>query len=456
MIFHTLSQYYSFRTGVSLLTALVTGATWTTCIIKVPQIQASESWYLFAASLTVLLFVSFIWQLKQYRQHARRVLFLLDAIENNDNSIHFAEEDSTPDTRLVNRALNRVTQILYQVKMETAQQEKYYELILSCVDTGIIVLDDKGVVCRKNNEALRLLGTDILTHIVQLEHIDKNLAAQLKNCHAGSKLQVPVSNERGTKNLAVRVSEITLHGEHLRILALNDIHNELDEKEMDSWNKLIRVLTHEIMNSVTPITSLSDTLLRLTTENSDSNREEIRSGLQTIRATGRSLLSFVESYRQFTHIPSPEPGLFYVKNFLERMVNLARHQFPDNRITFQTEISPTDLILYADENLISQVMINLLKNAMQAIEAEGKDTKEKFIRIRGYCNEAEAIIIEITNNGPPIPPEIENHIFVPFFTTHEGGSGIGLSISRQIMRISGGSLSLKSGGEETTFVLKFN
>ena len=138
------------------------------------------------------------------------------------------------------------------------------------------------------------------------------------------------------------------------------------------------------------------------------------------------------------------------------MVNLARHQFPDNRITFQTEISPTDLILYADENLISQVMINLLKNAMQAIEAEGKDTKEKFIRIRGYCNEAEAIIIEITNNGPPIPPEIENHIFVPFFTTHEGGSGIGLSISRQIMRLSGGSLSLKSGGEETTFVLKFN
>lgn len=456
MIFHTLSQYYSFRTGVSLLTALVTGATWTICIIKAPQIQASESWYLFAASLTVLLFVSFIWQLKQYRQHARRVLFLLDAIENNDNSIHFAEEDSAPDTRLVNRALNRVAQILYQVKMETAQQEKYYELILSCVDTGIIVLDDKGVVCRKNNEALRLLGTDILTHIVQLEHIDKNLATQLKNCHAGSKLQVPVSNERGTKNLAVRVSEITLHGEHLRILALNDIHNELDEKEMDSWNKLIRVLTHEIMNSVTPITSLSDTLLRLTTENSDSNREEIRSGLQTIRATGRSLLSFVESYRQFTHIPSPEPGLFYVKDFLERMVNLARHQFPDNRITFQTEISPTDLILYADENLISQVMTNLLKNAMQAIEAEGKDTKEKFIRIRGYCNEAEAIIIEITNNGPPIPPEIENHIFVPFFTTHEGGSGIGLSISRQIMRISGGSLSLKSGGEEATFVLKFN
>ena len=456
MIIHTLSRYYSFRTGISLITALATGAAWTVCIIRAPQSQTPENWFLSAFLITVLLAVSFIWQLKLYRQHTRRVLFLLDAIENNDNSVHFAEEDITPDSRLVNRALNRVAQTLYRVKIETALQEKYYEQILNCIDTGIIVLNDKGVVCRKNNEALRLLGIDILTHIVQLEHIDKKLAAQLKNCRAGSKPQVTVNNERGTKNLAVRVSEITLHGEHLRILALNDIHNELDEKEIDSWNKLIRVLTHEIMNSVTPIISLSDTLLRLTTESNDDNRKEICTGLQTIRSTSRSLQAFVESYRQFTHIPSPEPNLFYIADFLERMVNLARHQYADNHITFQTEVNPSDLILYADENLISQVITNLLKNAMQAIETEGKDAKGKYIRIRAYCNETEAVIIEISNNGPPIPSEIESHIFVPFFTTREKGSGIGLSISRQIMRLSGGSLSLKSDEAETTFVLKFN
>lgn len=456
MMFHTLPRYYSFRAGVSLVTALATGAAWAVCIVGFPHSQTSEGWFILASLLSLLFLTSFFWQLKLYRQHTRRVLFLLDAIENNDGSIHFSEDDGTPDARLVNHALNRVAQILYQVKMETAQQEKYYELILSCVDTGIIVLNDKGAVCRKNDEAMRLLGTEVLTHVVQLERIDKNLTAQLKDCRAGDKLQVPVSNERGTRSLAVHVSEITLHDEHLRILALNDIRNELDEKEMESWNKLTRVLTHEIMNSVTPITSLSDTLLQLTTGNTVNNREELRTGLQTIRATGRSLLAFVKSYRQFTRIPSPEPSLFYVKDFLERMVSLARHQYPDSHITFQTEVCPADLILYADENLISQVMTNILKNAVQAIEAEGTNEKGKYIRIHACCNETEAVIIEISNNGPLIPPEIEDHIFVPFFTTHEGGNGIGLSISRQIMRLSGGSLSLKSGGAETTFVLKFN
>ena len=456
MTFHNLSLYYSFRTTVSLITALASGFAWAVCIVDTSELQLSESKFLLALFLTVLLFVVLYWQLQLYKQHARKVLFFLDAIENNDTSIHFAEDSSTPDSRLVNHAINRVAQILYQVKTETAQQEKYYELILNCVDTGIIVLNDKGVVCQKNNGALHLLGTDILTHIVQLERIDKKLANLLKNCHAGNKLQVPICNERGTRNLAVHVSEIMLHGDHLRILALNDIHNELDEKEIDSWTKLTKVLTHEIMNSVTPITSLSKTLLQLAKDENKINRDELQGGLQTICATSQSLMAFVESYRQFTHIPSPIPELFYVKDFTKRMISLARHQYPNSNITFLTEITPDDLILYADENLISQVMTNLLKNAVQAIESENKDKKEKYIRIHAYCNEEEAVVIEITNNGPPIPPDIESHIFVPFFTTREKGSGVGLSISRQIMRLSGGSLTLKGDEKETTFVLKFN
>lgn len=159
--------------------------------------------------------------------------------------------------------------------------------------------------------------------------------------------------------MSVRVSDITVRKEHLRILALNDINNELDEKEIDSWIRLTRVLTHEIMNAVTPITSLSDTLLGLT--EAQVSKEEIRNGLQTISSTGKGLLSFVESYRKFTRIPTPEPSLFYVKSFIERMVELARHQYPDVRVTFHTDIAPSDLILYADENLVSQVVINLLK-----------------------------------------------------------------------------------------------
>ncbi len=394
----------------------------------------------------ILLILSIIWQMRLYRHHIKQVLFMIDALENNDNTFRFPEEDGTMESRQINVALNRVGHILYNVKSETAQQEKYYELILDFVSTGLLVLNDNGAVYQKNKEALRLIGLNIFTHVRQLSKVDTVLMNRVENCRPGDKLQVTFHNERGTVNLSIRVSEINVRKEHLRILALNDINTELDEKEIDSWIRLTRVLTHEIMNSVTPITSLCDTLLSM----SESKDEEISHGLQTISATGKGLLSFVESYRQFTRIPTPEPSLFYVKAFIERMVELARHQNPCDNIIFHTEISPEDLILYADENLISQVVINLLKNAIQAIgsQPDGK------IEIQAYCNDTEEILIEIKNNGPEIPLEIAEHIFIPFFTTKEGGSGIGLSISRQIMRLSGGSLTLLPD-KETRFILKF-
>ena len=386
------------------------------------------------------------WQLRLYRHHTRQVLFMIDALENNDNSFHFPEEESTSDNREINRALNRVGRILYNVKADTAQQEKYYELILNCISTGLLVLNDNGAVYQKNEEALRLLGLSVFTHVQQLNRIDTGLVEMLSSCQPGDKLQTAFNNEQETVNLFIRVSDITVRKEHLRILTLNNIHTELDDKEIDSWIGLTRVLTHEIMNSVTPITSLSDTLLSL----ADTKDEEICNGLQTIRSTGKGLLSFVESYRRFTRIPVPEPSLFYVKAFIDRMVELAKYQNPDGNISFRTDISPTDLILYADENLVSQVVINLLKNAIQAIG----DQPDGCISIHACCNEAEEVIIEVKNNGPVILPEVAEHIFIPFFTTKEGGSGIGLSISRQIMRLSGGSITLLPG-KETRFMLKF-
>lgn len=429
-----LTERYWFRLGVSLCFA-----------ITAALFYSNRDFVWMILSLCFLIF-SIWWQLSLYRIHTKRVLFMIDALENNDNAIHFPEEKTTPETWDINRALNRVGHILYNVKSETAQQEKYYELILDCINTGVLVLNDNGAIYQKNNEALRLLGLNVLTHIRQLSKVDVTLMQKVEFCRTGEKLQITFNNERGTVNLSIRVSDITIRKEHLRILALSDINSELDEKEIDSWIRLTRVLTHEIMNSVTPITSLSDTLLSL----SDTPDEEIRSGLQTISTTGKGLLAFVESYRRFTRIPTPEPSLFYVKAFIDRMVELARHQNTCKNITFHTDISPADLIVYADENLISQVVINLLKNAIQAIgtQADGK------IEISARCNDSEEVLIEIKNNGPVIPPEIADHIFIPFFTTKEGGSGIGLSISRQIMRLSGGSITLLPG-KETKFVLKF-
>lgn len=451
--YHYITDRYLFRA----LTSCLAAAAIALCVIH------GEILCIILSSLLLLL--SLRWQWKLFRRHTQKVLFLLDAIENNDVSIHFSEHEDIPDNQLINQALNRVASILYNVKSETAQQEKYYELILDCISTGILVLNNTGSVYQKNNEALRLLGLDVFTHVNQLARIDTQLMNALTHCRPGDKLQTRLSNERGTVNLSIRVSHINIRHEHLRILALNDINNELDEKELDSWIRLIRVLTHEIMNSVTPITSLSDTLLSLIKGKEEVNVDEIstdteisgeiRNGLQTISSTGKGLLSFVENYRRFTRIPSPEPSLFYVKGFLSRMVELSRHQYPHVRIDFRLQVSPDNLILHADENLISQVLINLLKNAVQAIESMDNTTQKGIINLQAYCNESEAVIIEVSNNGPAIPSEIAEHIFIPFFTTKEGGSGIGLSISRQIMRLSGGSLSLHLS-KETMFRLKFN
>lgn len=407
---------------------------------------------LWAAFVTLLLPFIAVWQYRIYKRHVRKVLFLMDAIENNDTSIHFNEREWLADSRLVNRALNRLTGILSNVKIETAQREKYYELILDSVNTGIVVIDDHGVVYQKNNEALRLLGLEIFTHVTQLARIDPRLQEAFSQCHTGEKLQLPFSNERATLNLSIRVSDIIVRGRHLRILALNDINSELDEKEIDSWIRLTRVLTHEIMNSVTPIASLSDTLLRQASD-TPHTPHELTEGLRTISATGKSLLQFVDSYRRFTRIPTPMPRLFYVKPFVQRMVKLAAHQYPDITIRFCIDISPDDLLVHADENLITQVMTNLLKNAIQAIESTGK--AEGSIGVKAYSDPTEAVVIEVSNSGPAISADVAAHIFIPFFTTKEGGSGIGLSISRQIMQRSGGSLTLQPSAP-TTFVMRFD
>ena len=289
-----LTERYWFRLGLSLCFAITAALSY-----------ADRDFIWMGLSLCLLLF-SIWWQLSLYRIHTKRVLFMIDALENNDSAIHFPEEQIMPETREVNRALNRVGRILYNVKSETVQQEKYYELIMDCVNTGVLVLNENGAVYQKNNEALRLLGLNVFTHIRQLNKVDIQLMKKIEFCRPGDKIQTIFNNERGTINLSIRVSGITVREEQLRILAFNDINSELDEKEIDSWIRLTRVLTHEIMNSVTPITSLSETLLSL----ADTRDEEIRRGLQTISTTGKGLLSFVESYRRFTRIPTPEPSLF--------------------------------------------------------------------------------------------------------------------------------------------------
>ena len=352
--------------------------------------------------LVVLVAVN-IWLYRHYRRNIKKVTFLFDAIDNGDFSFSFPTEKRFKEDKILHQSLNRIKLFLQHTREEQMDREKYYEQILNAVDTGILVVDGHDNILQHNQAALRLLDTDVLTHMNQVK-------GKLKDEH-----------------LAKHETQAMLKDKHVRIIALSDVSHELSNQEVDSWIKLIRVLTHEIMNTITPVTSLSETLLTRVTEDKD-----LKQGLETIHKTGTELLAFVNNYRRFTHVPQPQPALFYVEPFLERMAMLCNHEV-------EISVTPKDLLVYADESLLSHVVTNLLKNAVEAFKEK---RKLSFIRLQAYANAQESIIIDVSNNAGLIPEDVASHIFIPFFTTKPEGSGIGLSLSRQIMRVSGGSLSL--------------
>ena len=352
--------------------------------------------------LVVLVAVN-IWLYRHYRRNIKKVTFLFDAIDNGDFSFSFPTEKRFKEDKILHQSLNRIKLFLQHTREEQMDREKYYEQILNAVDTGILVVDSHDNILQHNQAALRLLDTDVLTHMNQVK-------GKLKDEH-----------------LAKHETQAMLKDKHVRIIALSDVSHELSNQEVDSWIKLIRVLTHEIMNTITPVTSLSETLLTRVTEDKD-----LKQGLETIHKTGTELLAFVNNYRRFTHVPQPQPALFYVEPFLKRMALLCNHEV-------EISVSPKDLLAYADESLLSHVVTNLLKNAVEAFKEK---RKLSFIRLQAYANAQESIIIDVSNNAGLIPEDVASHIFIPFFTTKPEGSGIGLSLSRQIMRVSGGSLSL--------------
>ena len=383
--------------------------------------------------------------LSMYTKTIRKAMFLFDAIDNNDYTFRFPEDIAVADDAAYNKVLNRTKEIISNAKRDTREREKYYELIMNTVRTGIIVVSDSGGVYQVNSEALRLFSLPVFTHISQTHPIDPAIAEVMKSIEPGEKRQLTFHNEKGEVSVSLIASAVTLRGKPMKLIAISDIDNELAEKELESWMRLIRVLTHEIMNSLAPITSLSNTLIRL-----NSNKDpEITQGLKTINTTSKNLISFVESYRKFTNIPVPDKKPFLLLPILERAIAL---QGADHSVGVSLSVEPEDTLLYADEGQITQVAINLIKNAVQAVA--GREISR--IEISSRIDESENIVIEISNNGGAIPAEIAENIFTPFFTTKEDGSGIGLSLSRQIMRLHGGSLRLTSNTDNrVTFALVF-
>ncbi|MCY1719280.1 ATP-binding protein [Prolixibacteraceae bacterium Z1-6] len=391
----------------------------------------------------------------------RRIFYFFDAIKNEDSTLSFPNNLNNKIIKDLNKSLEKVNQQIQQIHIENRQQEQYFQALLEHAATGMFTFNKKGFILHSNHHMKRLFSVDVLTHLNQLERIDKKLYHTIKYIQPSEQRLVTVHNNQGVIQLLIKSNSFISDQEELMLISVHDIKNQLDEQELDSWRKLIRVMMHEIMNSITPITSLSESLAGYfyadgnLKKPEDINEKTISTtirGLEVIREQGKGLISFVESYRKLTRLPQPNKKVFPIKNLVDNIRILSGSFENAEKIKMNCEVHPQELEIVADEKQISQVLINLVKNAYQAND----NNENAQVTIKASMNPEGRAEIKVSDNGPGISADLMDKIFVPFFTTKEAGSGIGLSISRQIMQMHGGSLKIiSSPGKRTIAILSF-
>lgn len=416
-----------------------------------------QQWAIVAVCLLLLILqaVSAVHALNRTNQ---QISYFFNAIRNEDSTLHFPIRTKNKVVNELNSSMNRLNELISEAKKQNRSQEQYYQTILEHAATGLLTYDDKGNILLANSTARRLLGCEPLTHLQQLEKAQEGLSIEFENIKTTGHKLFHLTNERGSMQLSLRATSMVAHGQHLTLLSIQDIRNELDEKETESWIRLIRVLTHEIMNSIAPITSLSETMLgyyigkdgpRLSPEINESVIGNTIKGLSVIQERGKGLVNFVDSYRKLTHLHTPEFNTFSLMSFLDKTKLLLCSELDFSKVEFSINLQEPDMTINADENLMLQVIINLVRNSWEAL----RNQENGMIMIKAYNNDSLHTTIEIIDNGPGIPADLLDKIFVPFFTTRENGSGIGLSLSRQIMRLHGGSLTVQSVTGHTIFAI---
>jgi nitrogen fixation/metabolism regulation signal transduction histidine kinase len=397
---------------------------------------------------------------RSYERRNRNFVFLLNAIENGDYSFNFSSDSRTLSRREqeLSLVLNAIKDILIRARDEEIENEKFLSLIVAAIPVGIVIIDERDFVKAANDAALKLLGLSVFTHIRQLGMVDERVMEAFGSVTPRRGTTLHIADEREERLISLGVSTIRIKKGALKVFTMHNIAGELEEREMESWIKLIRVMTHEIMNSIAPINSLSETMGYAWAHSADNPDEAGRlqrntmEAFATITSTARGLLSFVESYRRFTGIPKPQLHPLQLGQLAEKVVNLEKN-FMDNRnIRILMRPNDSDVTVSADEGQISQVLVNLLKNAAEAIDAGRGDGR---VEVHVWRDGESAVHIDVTNNGTPIPEDVLPHIFVPFFTTKDSGTGIGLSVSRYIMRLHGGNLKHHAEGDLTTFSMVF-
>ena len=417
----------------------------------------------FTTGLMILLFVFQVIDLIKYVERTnRKLISFLESINYNDFTITFSDNKLGASFKDLNDAFNNVMAEFRRSRAEKEEHFNYLQTIVQHISIGIIVFVPTGKVVLTNAALFKLLSLTSLRSLKELRHVNKDLPETLQNLKAGEKTLLKLFLDDNVSQLSVFATEFKMHNEAYTLVSIQDISSELEEKEIESWQKLIRVLTHEIMNSITPISSLAQTVREIMLEEdqkratlrplAQDDLDNIANALETIQRRSQGLLNFVELYRNLTRIPRPNFRYVSVKELVLRVNQLMLPRFEKEDVQFHLVVNPEQLMLTADPDLIEQVLINLLLNACDAV----KDNKASWIKLEAIATVNGRVSIEIKDNGSGITPDLLDKIFMPFFTSKREGSGIGLSLSRQIMHLHKGTISVKSHPDNgATFTLIF-
>jgi two-component system nitrogen regulation sensor histidine kinase NtrY len=414
---------------------------------------------------TLLFLGASIYQIKLLIEYIDRsnqnIASFLDSISFDDLSYSFKTESNDPLVQRLHRELNEAMLKLRNSRREKDSEFLFFKNIVMHVGIGLIIFKEDGKIEIFNSAARRLLKINRAESINDLKEVSDTLVNVFIKLKTGGRELVRLKIGDDFLQLSIYAIELTLRGENVKLISIQNIQSELEEKEMEAWQNLVRVLTHEIMNSVTPISSLAGIVeeelkghmeVQQDTPLTRDQMSDIHLSLQTISKRSEGLIHFVKEFRSLTAIPKPRPAQIPVKTLLEELTMLHRKELMEKSIQLKISVYPEDLTISADKNMIEQVIINLIKNAIQAFE----DQENKLIELKAALNEKSRPVISVRDNGSGIDPEAMEKIFIPFFTTKKTGSGIGLSLSRQIMRQHQGTLTVKSNvGKGTEFFMRF-
>ncbi len=398
------------------------------------------------------------WIEKRNRNLAR----FLEAVEAEDFTQTFNVGKTGKAFEELNRSLNRITQRFEEVRGAREDQYQYLQFIVQQLSVGLIIYQRSGKIDLINRAAKRLLGVSSLKDLKEISSVSKDLFEALRNAGSRNKNLVSIEGNNFSVRLAIQTSEFRMRGITYTVASIQDMRGEMEEVELDAWQNLIRVLTHEIANSIAPIASLASTANKLLSDTGLQCNEngqlvppvlnDVQTAVRTIESTSEGLLRFVNSYRTLTHIPSPKLLVFPIAMLFSRVEQLVKSAVNESGIKLTTSVDPESLELTADPGLLEQVLLNLLMNSIQALELRPGGE----IKLSARLEEKGRITIRVEDNGPGIPKEIQEKIFIPFFTTRETGSGIGLSLSRQILHLHHAMISVYSQpDEQTVFTILF-